>query len=99
MGYCLAASAIRENTRLIAVVMGTRSDEARARETQKLLAYGFRYYETRSLYEGGEVLQSADVWLGATDSVELGVEKPLSLKATCRTRRLPPANEKLEKSG
>ncbi|WP_296981254.1 MULTISPECIES: D-alanyl-D-alanine carboxypeptidase family protein [unclassified Thalassolituus] len=78
-GYCLAASAIRENTRLIAVVMGTRSDEARARETQKLLAYGFRYYETRSLYEGGEVLQSADVWLGATDSVELGVEKPLSL--------------------
>ncbi len=78
-GYCLAASAVRDNTRLIAVVMGTRSDEARARETQKLLAYGFRYYETRKLYEGGEVLQTAGVWLGADDSVELGVEKQLYL--------------------
>ena len=78
-GYCLAASAVRENTRLVAVVMGTRSEEARARETQKLLAYGFRYYETRKVYDGGEVLQTNPVWLGADDSVDVGVEDQLYL--------------------
>ncbi|MDK2778757.1 MAG: D-alanyl-D-alanine carboxypeptidase [Pseudomonadota bacterium] len=78
-GYCLAASAVRENTRLVAVVMGTRSEEARARETQKLLAYGFRYYETRKVYDGGEVLQTNPVWLGAADSVNVGVEDQLYL--------------------
>lgn len=78
-GYCLAASAVRENTRLVAVVMGTRSEEARARETQKLLAYGFRYYETRKVYDGGEVLQTNPVWLGAADSVDVGVEDQLYL--------------------
>jgi len=78
-GFCLAASAVRENTRLIAVVMGTRSDEARARETQKLLAYGFRYYETRKLYEGNEILQTARVWLGQKDQVNLGLQDELYL--------------------
>lgn len=70
-GYCLAASAKRDNTRLIAVVMGTRSDEARARETQKLLGYGFRYFETHKLYSAGDVLASEKLWLGKQDRVDL----------------------------
>jgi D-alanyl-D-alanine carboxypeptidase (penicillin-binding protein 5/6) len=70
-GYCLAASAKRENTRLIAVVMGTRSDEARARETQKLLGYGFRYFETYKLYSAGDVLATEKLWLGKQDTVDL----------------------------
>lgn len=78
-GYCLAASAVRDNTRLVAVVMGTRSEEARARETQKLLAYGFRYFETRKVYAGGESLQQAQVWLGQQDRVDIGVQDKLSL--------------------
>lgn len=78
-GFCLAASAKKDDTRLIAVVMGTRSDEARARETQKLLAYGFRYYETRKVYAGGEVLQTSPVWLGKSDKLDIGVEKELYL--------------------
>ncbi|WP_430461648.1 D-alanyl-D-alanine carboxypeptidase family protein [Thalassolituus sp. LLYu03] len=78
-GYCLAASALKDGTRLIAVVMGTRSEEARARETQKLLAYGFRYFETRKVYTGGEVLQTNPVWLGKDNKVDLGVEKELFL--------------------
>ena len=45
-GYCLVASAERDGMRLISVVMGTASEEARAIETQKLLTYGFRYFET-----------------------------------------------------
>ncbi|UXD86627.1 D-alanyl-D-alanine carboxypeptidase family protein [Thalassolituus hydrocarboniclasticus] len=78
-GFCLAASAVRDNTRLIAVVMGTRSEEARARETQKLLAYGFRYYETRKVYNAEEVLQSNPVWLGKTETADIGLEKELYL--------------------
>ncbi len=70
-GYCLAASAKRDNTRLIAVVMGTRSEEARARETQKLLGYGFRYFETHKLYSKGDVLATEKVWLAKQDSVDL----------------------------
>jgi serine-type D-Ala-D-Ala carboxypeptidase (penicillin-binding protein 5/6) len=72
-GYCLVASAERGGMRLIAVVLGTKSEEARATETQKLLTYGFRYYETRKLYSAGEVLETAKVWGGASNEVKLGV--------------------------
>ena len=72
-GYCLAASAKRDNTRLIAVVMGTRSEEDRARETQKLLGYGFRYFETHKLYSKGDVLATEKVWLAKQDTVDLVV--------------------------
>ncbi|MEO9654984.1 D-alanyl-D-alanine carboxypeptidase family protein [Marinomonas sp.] len=71
-GYCLAASAVRNGTRLITVVMGTNSDEARAAESQKLLNYGFRYYETRKLYSAGQVLNNARVWGGSQDTVQVG---------------------------
>ena len=71
-GYCLAASAVRNGTRLITVVMGTSSDEARATESQKLLNYGFRYYETRKLYSAGQVLNNARVWGGSQDTVKVG---------------------------
>ena len=72
-GYCLVSSALRDGQRLISVVMGTASDEARMRESQKLLSFGFRYFETRKLYSAGVTLKSADIWYGAEDSVELGI--------------------------
>lgn len=78
-GYCLAATAVRDNTRLIAVVMGTRSEEARARETQKLLAYGFRYFETRNVYKAGEQLKTQRVWKGASNELAIGVAEELYL--------------------
>jgi D-alanyl-D-alanine carboxypeptidase (penicillin-binding protein 5/6) len=71
-GYCLAASAQRNGTRLIVVVMGTSSDESRAAESQKLLDYGFRYFETRKLYQAGQVVQQGKVWGGAVDLVNIG---------------------------
>ncbi|TBR45106.1 D-alanyl-D-alanine carboxypeptidase [Marinomonas agarivorans] len=71
-GYCLAASALRNGTRLIAVVMGTKSDDARANETQKLLNYGFRYYETRKLYSSGEVVNEGTIWGGVQDKIKIG---------------------------
>ncbi|WP_210396379.1 D-alanyl-D-alanine carboxypeptidase family protein [Motiliproteus sediminis] len=78
-GYCLVASAERNGMRLISVVMGTSSEEARAQESQKLLAYGFRYYETVQLYQANEVLNQAKLWAGVKDSVELGVTTPISV--------------------
>lgn len=72
-GYCLVASAKRGDMRLISVVMGTNSEDARAKETQKLLNYGFRYYQTHELYKAGQVLNETKVWGGAIDNFTLGV--------------------------
>ena len=76
-GYCLAASAEREGMRLISVVMGARSDEGRAQESQKLLTYGFRYFETKRLYEQYQVLNKAKIWKGTIDNIQLGLTEDL----------------------
>ncbi len=76
-GYCLLASSVRDGMRLISVVMGTGSDAARVRESQKLLSYGFRFFETKRLYEPGPPLKVAEVWYGESDMVELGVAEPV----------------------
>lgn len=72
-GYCLVASAKRDDMRLISVVMGTKNEDARAKETQKLLNYGFRYYQTHTLYTAGQSLTNSKVWAGELDQVELGL--------------------------
>lgn len=72
-GYCLVASGERDGMRLISVVMGTASEEARAVETQKLLTYGFRYFETHKLYDANQVLTNVPVWSGKTSAVDLGI--------------------------
>ncbi|WP_172118473.1 D-alanyl-D-alanine carboxypeptidase family protein [Halomonas hibernica] len=74
-GYCLVSSAERDGMRLISVVMGTNSDEARAQETQKLLSYGFRFYETMNLYERGAVLATPRVWGGDINELRVGVDE------------------------
>lgn len=73
-GYGLVASAKRDDMRLISVVMGTSSEEARAQETQKLLSYGFRFFETMKLYERGAVLATPRVWGGETNELRVGVD-------------------------
>ena len=78
-GYCLVASSKRENTRLIAVILGTQSDESRATETQKLLAYGFRYYESANLYKANTEVTKARVWSGKAPDVVLGLPNSVRL--------------------
>ncbi|TDT37840.1 penicillin-binding protein 6 [Halospina denitrificans] len=78
-GYCLAASAKKDSMRLVAVVMATDSAEARASEAQQLLNYGFRYYDTSRLYEGGEKITGTRVWKGEGDQLDLGVSEDLYL--------------------
>lgn len=76
-GYCLIASAKREQMRLISVVLGTKSKSARANESQTLLNYGFRFYDTHKLYDADTELTTARVWKGASDTVSLGVAEDL----------------------
>jgi D-alanyl-D-alanine carboxypeptidase (penicillin-binding protein 5/6) len=76
-GYCLASSAKRDGMRLISTVMGSSSESNRASESQTLLNYGFRFFETVQLYQEGQELASSKVWKGLTEEVKLGLVHPL----------------------
>lgn len=78
-GYCLVASAKRNGMRLISVVMGTASENSRATESQSLLAYGFRFYETVSLYTAGAEISKSRVWSGKTDEVSMTIAEDIRL--------------------
>lgn len=76
-GYCLATSAKKDGMRLITVVLGTSSENARAEASQALLNYGFRFYETHKLYAAGTELTSSRIWKGAMDTTTLGIDRDL----------------------
>jgi D-alanyl-D-alanine carboxypeptidase (penicillin-binding protein 5/6) len=76
-GYCLMASAKRGDQRLISVVMGDTSENQRAVDSQALLNWGFRFYETHKLYDANKQVVSQKVWKGETDALSLGVARPL----------------------
>lgn len=76
-GYCMVTSALRESMRLISVVMGTASVNARANESQSLLNYGFRFFETHRLYQGQEALSEARIWKGDSKKLAIGLIEDL----------------------
>jgi len=76
-GYCLVSSAKRQDMRLISVVLGTKSSSARAKDSQALLNYGFRFYETRLLYPAGDSVTEARVWKGSTEMASIGLQQDL----------------------
>ena len=78
-GYCLVASAERNGMRLISVVMGTENDDSRVRESQKLLTYGFRNFETSTIYEESEIVKSAPLFYGVEEAISLGVSQNVSV--------------------
>ena len=79
-GYCLVSSAKRREMRLIAVVLGATNDESRARESQRLLSYGFRYYDTQTIYSAGETLKAnAKLWYGEDEFLNLTVADDVTL--------------------
>jgi len=78
-GYCLVTSAKRNDTRLISVVVGAPSETARATESQKLLNYGFQYYETTVVYKKGQPVKSLKVWKGHNDTLTATVANDLYL--------------------
>lgn len=78
-GYCLVASALRDDMRLISVVVGAESDKERSSQTQSLLNYGYRFFETRRLYAANESIADLRVWKGVADQVGVGITKDLYL--------------------
>jgi len=78
-GYCLVASAKRDGMRLISVVLGSKSEESRAQESESLLSFGFRYYKTHKLYSAGDVLKEARIWGGKNEKLALGITKDVYL--------------------
>ena len=78
-GYCLIASSRRAGRRLLSVLLGSTSESARALESQKLLNWGFQYFDSVKLYGGGEAVKSLEVWKGAANSVTVGVQRDLYL--------------------
>ncbi|MEG3754591.1 D-alanyl-D-alanine carboxypeptidase family protein [Psychromonas arctica] len=80
-GYSLVSSATKDGMRLISVVMGTRSDEARKVESKKLLNWGFRFFETITPYKANDQLANERIWMGTQANIRLGVpvDTPLTL--------------------
>ncbi len=78
-GFNLVSSATKDNMRLIAVVLGTKSGDARKAESKKLLNFGFRFYETVTLHEANSRIVSERVWMGEQEQVELGLANKLTL--------------------
>ncbi len=78
-GYCLVSSAIKDEMRLIAVVMGTESKAKRADESRKLLNHGFRFYTNVTPFKGGKSLKSAKVWKGEVNEFPVGLAQDATI--------------------
>ena len=76
-GYCLVTSAKRGPRRLLTVVLGTTSENARATESQKLLNFGFLNYDGVKLYDKGQSISSLEVWKGSAREVKAGFDREL----------------------
>ncbi|ELA9864525.1 D-alanyl-D-alanine carboxypeptidase [Vibrio parahaemolyticus] len=78
-GYSLATSATNGDMRLIAVVMGAKSQSARESESKQLLSYGFRFYDTLMPTAAGTDIANARVWMGQKDELKVGVNRDVYL--------------------
>ena len=76
-GYCLVASAERDDMRVVSVVLGTSSAKARIDGSQALINYGFRFFETRLVYKAGEEITNARIWKSANEFTALGLLEDL----------------------
>lgn len=76
-GYCLISSAKRKNMRLIVVVMGAPTDSDRTDDSEALLNYGFRFYQTQLLFDANKGITKKRIWLGKEKYINFGLEKPL----------------------
>ncbi|BBO99815.1 D-alanyl-D-alanine carboxypeptidase family protein [Sulfuriferula nivalis] len=96
-GYCLIASAHRGTRRLLSVVLGANSDALRAAESQRLLNYGFQFYDSAKLYNHDQTVASLKVWKGSQSLIKAGFTSDLyvsiprgrskDLKTTLTTRQ------------
>lgn len=78
-GYCLIASAKRGPRRLLSVVMGTSSDAMRTQESQKLLNFGFQFFDAVKLYAKDQSVSQLKVWKGSQNTVKAGFLEDFTL--------------------
>jgi D-alanyl-D-alanine carboxypeptidase (penicillin-binding protein 5/6) len=71
-GYCLIASSNRGGRRLLSVLLGSTSESTRAQDSQKLLNWGFQFFDSVKLHKGNDLVKAIEVWKGATDEVKAG---------------------------
>jgi D-alanyl-D-alanine carboxypeptidase (penicillin-binding protein 5/6) len=86
-GYGLTASATRDGRRLVMVVAGLETPGQRARESERLLEHGFRDFKAYELFEAGQTVDSAAVWLGDQETVPLVTDERVVLTLTPEARR------------
>jgi len=78
-GYCLVSSALRSDMRVVSVVLGADSEKARASVSQAILNYGFRFFESHTLYDEGEVLSRPRIWKGEYETITVGLPEALAV--------------------
>lgn len=76
-GFCLISSAKRNDMRRISVILGAPNDSARATESQKLLNYGFQFFDSHLVYKQGQTISQLKVWKGSENQVASTVAKDL----------------------
>jgi D-alanyl-D-alanine carboxypeptidase (penicillin-binding protein 5/6) len=81
-GYCLVASAKRDEMRLIAVTLNSSSEKTRLQDSRRLLDYGFRFFKTKKILSKFQEVSSVDIWAGTKDLVLIGPEKDIYLTLT-----------------
>ena len=86
-GYGLTASAVRNGRRLILVLNGLPSLKSRATESETLIEWGFREYDNYALFQAGEKVMDADVWLGEEKTVPLILRSPLTVTLPRKSRQ------------
>lgn len=78
-GFCLVASAKRGQRRLISVVLGTNSDVLRATESQKLLNYGFQFFDSVPLYAKDQAVSTIRIWKGTEKMLPVGFRQDTAI--------------------
>jgi D-alanyl-D-alanine carboxypeptidase (penicillin-binding protein 5/6) len=86
-GYGLTASAVRDGRRLVMVLMGLERPSDRARESERLLEYGYRNFKSYQLFARGDFVSHADVWLGSATTVPLVLADDVWVTLTPDARR------------
>jgi D-alanyl-D-alanine carboxypeptidase (penicillin-binding protein 5/6) len=76
-GYCLITSSKRDDRRLISVVMGTATPNARSKESQRLLNYGFQFFDTAHPYKKDQEITTIQVWKGAQNKLKVGFDRDI----------------------
>jgi D-alanyl-D-alanine carboxypeptidase (penicillin-binding protein 5/6) len=78
-GFCLVASSKRGERRLLSVLLGSTSESIRAQESQKLLNWGYQFFDSVKLHSAGEPVKSLEVWKGSARTVKAGFKRDLVL--------------------